>query len=357
MIGAIIRQICINDRILTIAMTSTELDFSLQDLSDYLVAEVAGFQPITTIQKFSVGQSNPTYKLSTSAGDFVLRRQPFGELLKSAHQVDREFRVMSSLPATPLPEMVHLCRDPEIIGSMFFVMSFIDGEQHIDPSFPSVKLELRKSYYHNAIDALAQIHSADLQATNLTDYGKGVNFFARQIGLWTKQYELSFTEVRPNMDHLAEWLPANLPEDDGTVTLIHGDYKFDNMLFAKSSPEIAAILDWELSTLGHPISDLAYFCMGLRLPKLEFMFGLADVDRHAQGLPSEAELVERYCEQRKIPAIDNWHFYLAFSFFRLASISQGVFYRSTQGNASSEHAVHAGKMTDILAQMGAQLTR
>ena len=338
-------------------MTETTVDFSISALSHYLESHVAEFKPITAIEKFSVGQSNPTYRFNTSAGVYVLRRQPFGELLKSAHQVDREFRVMSSLPNTPLPRMVHLCKDPSVIGSMFFVMSFVDGTQHIDPLFPDVLPEQRAGFYHSAIDVLAEIHNTDLVANNLADFGRGVDFFARQIGLWTKQYELSFTERRVDMDHLMEWLPANLPQDDGTVTLIHGDYKFDNMLFEKSSSTIAAVLDWELSTLGHPISDLAYFCMCLRLPKLKFMFGLDGVNRSDHALPSEQELVDRYCEKRQINAIEHWHFYLAFSFFRLASISQGVFYRSTQGNASSENAVYAGQMTDILAAMGAKLTR
>ena len=331
-------------------------DFSVDALSNYLVAAVEGFKPITDIEKFSVGQSNPTYRFTTDDGAFVLRRQPFGKLLKSAHQVDREFRVMSSLPNTPLPQMVHLCTDPQVIGAMFFVMSFVDGEQHIDPLFPSVDPANRAAYYHSAVDTLAHIHNTDLVACGLSDYGKGVDFFARQIALWTKQYELSFTDERPDMTHLIEWLPAHLPADDGTVTLIHGDYKFDNMLFEKGGPAVAAVLDWELSTLGHPIADMAYFCMCLRMPKLGFMYGLADVNRAEHGLPHESELLERYCAARGIDGIDHWHFYLAFSFFRLASISQGVYHRSTKGNASGENAAFAGKVTDILAALGAELT-
>lgn len=337
-------------------MTTDQIDFDIEKLSKYLQVQVADFKPIESIEKFSVGQSNPTYRFDTADGTFVLRRQPFGKLLKSAHQVDREFRVMSSLPDSPLPTMVHLCRDADVIGAMFFVMSFIDGDQFVDPRFPTLDTSQRADYYWAAVDTLASIHNADLQTTGLHDFGKGVNFFERQISLWTKQYELSFTQDRADMDHLIEWLPQNLPADDGTVTLIHGDYKFDNMLFVRNQPQVAAVLDWELSTLGHPISDMAYFCMGLRVPELGFMKGLDGLDRSGAGIPNEDELVERYCAVRKIESIEHWHFYLAFSFFRLASISQGVYYRSTQGNASSEHAVHAGKVVDILAKMGAELT-
>ncbi len=337
-------------------MTTESIDFDLARLSHYLQEQVPGFKAIDAIEKFSVGQSNPTYRLETADGSYVLRRQPFGKLLKSAHQVDREFRVMDSLVNTPLPDMVHLCTDPEVIGSQFFVMSFIDGDQFIDPRFPELEASQRADYYYAAVDTLANIHNADLDATGLSDFGKGVQFFERQIALWTKQYELSFTDERADMNHLIEWLPRNLPSDDGTVTLIHGDYKFDNMLFAKGKPEVAAVLDWELSTLGHPIADMAYFCMGLRMPEFDFMKGLDGLDRASAGIPEEDQLVERYCTARNMQSIDNWSFYLAFSFFRLASISQGVYYRSKKGNASSEHAVMAGKATEILARMGAELT-
>ncbi len=338
-------------------MPSETIDFDVAALSHYLVAAVPDFKPIESLEKFAVGQSNPTYRLRTADGDFVLRRQPFGDLLKSAHQVDREFRVMRALPAVPLPRMVHLCTDPEVIGALFFVMSFVDGDQFVDPRFPSIQPSQRGAYYYAAVDTLASIHNADLDATGLRDFGKGVDFFARQIALWTKQYELSFTQARPAMGHLIDWLPQNLPPDDGTVTLIHGDYKFDNMLFKRGEPQVAAVLDWELSTLGHPVSDMAYFCMCLRMPELDFLKGLGTIDRASLSIPSEAELVERYCAARQITSIEHWHFYLAFSFFRLASISQGVFFRSTQGNASNRSAVHAGKMTNILAELGADLTR
>ncbi|MEO0369448.1 MAG: phosphotransferase family protein [Pseudomonadota bacterium] len=332
------------------------VDFDVDALRGYLAAHWQGFTQLDEVQKFSVGQSNPTYLLFTNLGKYVMRRQPFGKLLKSAHQVDREFRVMASLPDVPLPTMELLCTDTDIIGSMFFVMSFVDGTQYVDPSFPELESAERAAYYDDAIDTLAKIHDADLQKTGLHDFGKGTGFFSRQIALWTKQYELSFTDVRPDMDHLIDWLPKNQPIDDGKVTLIHGDYKFDNMLFAKDQPKVSAVLDWELSTLGHPVADLAYFCMCLRMPELGFIRGLGDIDRAAHGIPAEQTLVSRYCAARSMDEITNWSFYLAFSFFRLASISQGVYSRHMKGNASSGDAKHAGKVTDVLASLGAELT-
>lgn len=326
-------------------------------LAAYLEQHVAGFNNLNQIEKFSVGQSNPTFLLHADSGKYVLRRQPPGELLKSAHMVDREFRVMHALENTdvPVPTMYHLCEDKDILGSLFFIMSFVDGEMLADPALPKVSKDRRASYHHKVIETLAAIHNVDLDEVDLADYGKGGQFFERQIGLWTHQYRSAETELLDDMETLINWLPANLPQDDGQVTLIHGDYKFDNMLFVKGQAKVAAVLDWELSTLGHPIADLAYLCMGFRIPSIGLMTGLGGLDRDELAIPEESELVAYYCQMRQIEKIEHWNFYLAFSFFRLASICQGVYKRSLGGNASSEHAADAGKAAKILAKLGVEL--
>ena len=334
-------------------------DIDQQVLGDYLETNVDGFSNLTSLDKFDVGQSNPTFLVHADSGKYVLRRQPPGKLLKSAHAVDREYRVMSALAQTdvPVPEMYHLCTDTNVIGSMFYLMEFADGRMLTDPNLPDIELDDRHHYYTSSIETLAAIHSVDLEKVGLDDYGRGSNFFEWQIGLWIKQYRAAETELRDDIETLIEWLPKNLPEDDGQITLIHGDYKFDNLMFNKTKSKVLVTLDWELSTLGHPISDLAYFCMCLRMPALGFMTGLGGIDRSAIGVPSEKEFVDQYCKLRGMGGINNWNFYLAFSFFRLASISQGVYKRSQQGNASGEHAVLAGKVTEVLAEHGVKLTR
>ncbi|MGI9315896.1 MAG: phosphotransferase family protein [bacterium] len=328
---------------------STEIDSQL--LGDYLQNNIDSFHGLTKLVKFDVGQSNPTYKVVAESGNYVLRRQPPGELLKSAHQVDREYRVMHALRDTdvPVPVMHHLCTDTSVIGSMFFVMEFANGKPLLDPAMPDIEMERRADYYFSAIDVMAAIHSVDLEKTGLSDFGKGVDYFARQTALWTKQYRLAETDQRDDMETLIEWLPANLPTDDGQVTLTHGDYKFDNMLFAPGEPRAIAVLDWELSTLGHPIADLAYFCMCLRMPSSGVVLGLGGLDREELGIPGEAALLEHYCAARGLDSVPHFNTYLAFSFFRLASISQGVYKRSKIGNASSERAVFAGEGARQLA--------
>ncbi|MBT8115030.1 MAG: phosphotransferase family protein [Arenicella sp.] len=332
-------------------MPETIKEIDVATLGAYLEKNIDSFHGLKELIKFDVGQSNPTYKLVAQSGDYVLRRQPPGELLKSAHQVDREYRVMNALRDTdvPVPVMHHLCTDKSIIGSMFFVMEFANGKPILDPALTDIEKARRADYYMAAIDILAAIHSVDLVATKLSDFGKGVDYFARQTALWTKQYRLAETDQRDDMETLIEWLPANLPTDDGQVTLTHGDYKFDNMLFAPGNPRAIAVLDWELSTLGHPIADLAYFCMCLRMPSSGVVLGLGGVDREELGIPTEDALLNRYCTTRGLDGIPHFNTYLAFSFFRLASISQGVYKRSKMGNASSERAVFAGEGARQLA--------
>ncbi|GGP65667.1 aminoglycoside phosphotransferase [Shewanella algicola] len=328
-------------------------------LSAYLQQHVEGFQGPITLEKFSGGQSNPTYKLTAKSGVYVLRRQPPGKLLKSAHAVDREYRVLDALKYTDVPvaKVYHLCEDTHVIGSMFYLMEYCDGKVFWSASLADVDTNEHRAAMYDAMNkTLATLHSVDVDAVGLTDYGKAGNYFERQLGRWTSQYRLTELQTIPAMDVLIQWLEDNLPQDDGRVCLVHGDFRLDNMMFAKDSPEIIAVLDWELSTLGHPFADLAYQCMQLRMPAgMGTIDGLKDVDRDSLGIPSEADYVAQYCQRMGIERIDNWAFYLAFSFFRLAAIAQGVAKRATEGNASNEHANKVGSFVAPLAQMALQV--
>ncbi len=332
-----------------------ELDVDI--LNQYLESNIESFRGLQHIDKFSVGQSNPTYLLTADSGKYVLRKQPSGKLLKSAHAVDREYRVITALHNNgfPAPLTYHLCENIDILGCLFFVMDFADGTLHGDPSLPEIEETSRANYHFAVIDTLAQLHSIDLEQANLTTYGRGTDFFARQIALWIKQYRAAETQLRADMETLIEWLPANMPADTDDICLIHGDYKFDNMLFVHNQPKVLAVLDWELSTLGNPIVDLAYFCMTLRLPAVGITPGLGGIDRSSMGIPEEQILLDRYCTMMQRPMIENWNWYLVFSFFRLASISQGVYKRSIDGNASSSKAVIAGEAAQQLTKMAIEL--
>ena len=323
-------------------------------LATYLAEHIAGFSGPVTATKFAGGQSNPTFKLETANATYVLRRQPPGKLLKSAHAVDREYRVIKALENTDVPvaKVYHLCEDVDVIGSMFYVMEFMDGNVYWDSSLPEISdNKTRSIMYQNMAKVMATMHSVDIDEVGLGDYGKPGNYFERQISRWTKQYRLSETHEIPEMDQLISWLEKNIPEEDGKVSLVHGDYRMDNLMFAKDSSDIIAVLDWELSTLGHPYADLAYQCMQLRLPdNVGKATGLGDVDRTVLGIPSEEEYVAEYCKLVGIEGIDNWNFYLAFSFFRLGAIAQGVAKRAVDGNASNKQALQVGKLVQPLAQ-------
>jgi len=327
-----------------------------QKLAEYMAAHVEGFQGPLSSKKFTGGQSNPTYLIEAASGNYVLRRQPPGKLLKSAHAVDREYRVYEALAASevPVPKVFHLCEDTSVLGSMFYVMEHCEGRIFWGASLPELASnEERTKAYDNMNKALVAIHSVDVEAVGLADYGKPGNYFERQLGRWTKQYRASEIDKIPAMDQLIEWLENNMPEDDGKVSLVHGDYRLDNMIFAPDSPQIIAVLDWELSTLGHPYADLAYQCMQLRMPAApKGMSGLAGVNRAALGIPEEKDYVAQYCERMGIDHIEHWVFYLAFSFFRLAAIAQGVAKRAQEGNASSKEASKVGSYVAPLA-MGA----
>ncbi|CAA0090215.1 Putative aminoglycoside phosphotransferase [Zhongshania aliphaticivorans] len=332
-------------------------DLDVVSLTAYLEANIAGFKGPLSAEKFAGGQSNPTYLIDAASGKYVLRRKPPGELLKSAHAVDREFRVMQALASSdvPVPAMRVLCDDDSVIGSMFYVMDFLDGRIMWDAALPEQSPSERAAIYDAMNKVLADLHNVDVEKVGLSDYGKPGNYFERQLSRWTKQYRASETAVMPAMEKLIEWLNTNLPTDDGLVCINHGDFRLDNMMFAHDRSEVLALLDWELSTLGHPYADLAYQCMQLRIPSDAVIPGLGGVDRELLGIPSEQTYVKQYCERRGIAKIDHWVFYLAFSFFRLSAILQGVYKRALDGNASSQKAMDYGALAEPLAELGVAL--
>jgi aminoglycoside phosphotransferase (APT) family kinase protein len=324
-------------------------------LGKYLEARLPGFRGPIQADKTPTGQSNPTFILTTPSGRYVLRKKPPGQLLKSAHQVDREHRVMKALEGTdvPVPRMLHLCEDDAVIGTAFYVMAFVQGTVFWDPALPELVNVQRAKLYDEQNRALAALHSVDPAKVGLADFGRAGSYFARQRDRWTKQYRASETERLEDMETLISWLEQNEPPDDGRASLVHGDYRIDNMIFTPDGARLLAIIDWELSTIGHPFSDLAYQCMQWRLPNRDAMRGLADLDRRALGIPTEEEYVARYCERTRLTHIPHWNFCLAFSFFRLAAIVQGVKKRGLEGNASNpERARKSGEMVPVLARMG-----
>ena len=340
-------------------MTSVE-DLDIDRLQPYLEARVEGFRGPVRAEKFAGGQSNPTFKLTAASGVYVLRRQPPGKLLRSAHAVDREFRVMAALAETdvPVPRVFHLCEDRDLIGSLFCVMEFCDGRNFWDASIPEVDTAERTAIYDEMNRVLAALHRIDIDVVGLTDYGKPGNYFQRQYERWSGQYRASELQRIAPMEELMAWLAENIPADDGRIALVHGDFRLDNLIFDHEAPRARALLDWELSTLGHPFADVGYLCMQLRMPQnVGSMSGLRGKDLAALGIPDEAAYVARYCERAGIDGIDNFGFYVAFSFFRLAAIIQGVAQRATAGNASSSEAVRVGQFVEPMARFALEALR
>ena len=328
-------------------------------LSAYLEQHVTGFTGLAGIGRFSDGQSNPTYRiLDISGASYVLRAKPPGELLRSAHAVDREFQVMKALSTTavPVPKMLHLSCDDSPMGTQFLVMDYLSGTVFWDPSLPECSKSFRTQAYCALVKTLAALHEINPQAVGLQDFGRPGNYFSRQVSRWTRQYRASETQGRPDMDWTIDWLSQNLVADDGQVSIVHGDYRLDNVMFDAQSPKMIAVLDWELSTLGHPFADLAYQCMGLRLPQDALIKGLGALDRTALGIPNEAEYVAQYCDLRDIAPPENWGFYMAFSFFRLAAILEGVLHRAQSGNASNPKGMGAMNSTIITLAQAAKTT-
>jgi aminoglycoside phosphotransferase (APT) family kinase protein len=326
----------------------------------WLSDNMDGFQGPIEAEKFAGGQSNPTFRLITPTGRYVLRRKPPGILLKSAHAVEREYRVQKALAGSDVPvaKMRVLCEDTDVIGSAFYVMQEVEGRHFDDPRLRELPISDRRAIQTEMNRVLAAIHDVDLVATALDDYGPEGNYYRRQIDRWTKQYRASEIDHIPAMEELIAWLDANVPADDGQRTLVHGDYRIDNMLFAKDSPTILAVLDWELSTTGHPYADLAAVLMQWAMPPGNEGRGLAGVDRKAEGLMTDAEFVAAYCDRRGIPQIESFGFYLAFAFFRMGSILQGVLKRAVDGNASNpERARKLGSFVPTFAQNGLDAAR
>ena len=321
-------------------------------LLPYLEANVDGFRGPMSVEKFAGGQSNPTFRIRAASGDYVLRRQPPGKLLRSAHAVDREFRVLSALAGSEVPVagVYHLCEDRNVIGSLFYVMEYCEGRIFWDAAVPEVDKAERSAIYDELCRVLAALHDVDIDAAGLADFGKPGNYFQRQFDRWSGQYRASELERIEPMETLLAWLATNLPDDDGRIALVHGDYRLDNMIFDASAPRAIALLDWELSTLGHPFADVGYLCMQLRMPQqVGTMSGLRGMDLEELGIPDEAGLIQRYCELAGIDDIPNPAFYIAFSFFRLAAIIQGVAKRAVSGNASNEDAARVGTFVEPIA--------
>ena len=330
----------------------------LTHLDTWIRAHVPAFDGPLKAEKFAGGQSNPTFKLTAGDNQYVLRRKPQGTLLASAHAVDREFRVLSALAPTnvPVPTPVALCEDESVIGSMFYIMEYLEGRIFWDPALPEVSDEDRAAIYDQMNRVMADLHMVDINEVGLGDYGKPGNYFERQIGRWTKQYRAAETETIPEMEKLIDWLPKNMPEDDGRVSLVHGDYRLDNMIFHPTEPRIIAILDWELSTLGHPLADLAYQLMAWQFPREAGINGLSGLSREALNIPDGASYIKTYCERTGQPGIEDWNFYMAFCFFRLASITQGIRKGAQIGTASSPEAAAKAAMVEPLSTMGAAYT-
>jgi aminoglycoside phosphotransferase (APT) family kinase protein len=320
-------------------------------LARYLADQLAGFSGPLEIRQFEGGQSNPTFLLHTPGLDYVLRKKPPGQLLPSAHAVDREHRVMSALAGRiPVPPMLLMCDDASVIGTPFLVMGCVDGRVFRQPHLPGVSAAERAAMYDDMASVLARLHAVDVAAVGLSDYGKPGNYYARQIGRWSQQYVAAKTDEIASMDRLMAWLPEHIPAGD-EVSIVHGDYRVENLIFHPTEPRIVAVVDWELSTLGHPLGDLAYNCLTYYLPA-EALGRVETVAEDRAGMPDEESYVAAYCRMTGRDGIAHWNFYLAFSMFRLASILQGVYARGLQGNAASSYALQRGAAARLIAERG-----
>ncbi|WP_370399565.1 phosphotransferase family protein [Sulfitobacter sp. JB4-11] len=324
-------------------------------VSAYLETHLPGFEGPMEATKFQTGQSNPTFLLKTPAHSYVLRRKPPGVLLKSAHAVDREYRVQKALAGSDVPvaKMHLLCEDDDVIGSMFYVMDHVPGRNFSEPSMPGLTPQDRGAVIDEMNRVLAALHRVDIDAVGLSDYGPEGNYFERQVGRWSKQYRASETVSIPAMDKLMDALVAERPEDDGQRTLVHGDYRIDNMIFDAVGTQCRAVLDWELSTTGHPFADLAAVIMQWQMPAGDEGRGMGGLDRAALGLPTDQAFIEAYCARRGLRGIDHFGYYLGFCFFRMAAIIQGVLKRALDGNASNpERGKQLGQYVPVFAQHG-----
>jgi aminoglycoside phosphotransferase (APT) family kinase protein len=316
-------------------------------LGQWLEANVEGFRAPFTLEKFAWGQSNPTYRITAASGSYVLRRKPFGPLLPSAHAVDREYGLISALHPLgfPVPRPYALCHDPTVIGAIFYVMELVFGHAYTDGSLPGFDPAARRSMYERLIDTLADLHNVDPAAAGLGDFGKPGNYFERQVARWTRQYRDSQTDDLPEMERLIGYLPRTLPEQSRT-SVVHGDYRIDNVLFDKG--RLAAVLDWELATLGDPLADFSYLAMQWVMPA-DGSAGLAGLDLAALGIPALAEIVQRYSARSGVPVADKLDWYFAYNLFRLTGIVQGIKKRVIDGTASSAKAAEMARRVPMLA--------
>jgi aminoglycoside phosphotransferase (APT) family kinase protein len=323
-------------------------------LEPYLRERIEGFVGPLVVEQFKGGQSNPTYRLGAGGKSYVLRRKPPGKLLPSAHAVDREYRVLTALRYSdvPVPRTYCLCEDESLIGTAFFVMDCVDGRVLWDPSLQALDGAGRREVYEEMNRVIAALHRIDYRAVGLEDFGKSGNYLGRQIARWTKQYRASETERIDAMDRLIAWLPENLPAADETA-IVHGDYRLDNLIFHPTEARVVAVLDWELSTLGHPLADFAYHCMSWHVPPGPFR-GLGGVDLAALGIPSERDYIALYCRHAGRESIDadHWDFYIAYNMFRAAGIAQGIMGRVVDGTAASQHALEVGRWARVMSELG-----
>ncbi|WP_445289624.1 phosphotransferase [Variovorax atrisoli] len=347
--------------------------FDVDALAAWLGKNLDGFKGPLTVEMFKGGQSNPTYKLVTPTQSYVMRAKPgpVAKLLPSAHAVEREYKVMSGLAGTdvPVPRMYCLCEDESVIGRAFYVMEFMQGRVLWDQSLPGMSNAERAAHYDEMNRVIAALHTVDFAARGLADYGKPGNYFERQIGRWSKQYKASadgageLSQPIEAMERLIDWLPAHMPasaRDESKVSIVHGDYRLDNVMFHATEPRIIAVLDWELSTLGHPLADFSYHCMSWHMPPTTGR-GIGGVDVASLGIPTESEYIRRYCERTRISTPEalapDWNFYQAYNLFRMAAILQGIAKRVEAGTASSEQAVASARGARPMADMAWQFAQ
>jgi aminoglycoside phosphotransferase (APT) family kinase protein len=332
----------------TVAPTGADV-LDAGKLATWMAENVEGFEGPVEVLKFAGGQSNPTYRLNAKSGSYVLRRKPFGQLLPSAHAVDREYKVIAGLYPTgfPVAQPYGLCTDDNVAGSMFYIMGMVEGRTIWDGAMPESSPTERRATYEAMIDTLAALHTIDVEAAGLSDFGKPGNYFGRQVERWTKQYKLAETEHMPEVERLIEWLPATLPEQTRT-SVVHGDYRIDNLIYHPTEPKVIAVLDWELSTLGDPLADFTYVAMAW-VTENGGRSGVMDLDRAALGIPELDEMTQRYCAATGRDGVPDMNWYFAYNFFRLTGIIQGIKKRVIDGTASSAHAKTMAERVQPLA--------
>jgi len=341
--------------------------FDTAALSGWLAQHLDGFAGPLSVEMFKGGQSNPTYKLVTPRRSYVMRAKPgpVAKLLPSAHAIEREFAVMSGLAGTgvPVPRMHCLCDDESVIGRAFYVMEYMEGRVLWDQALPGLTPAQRGEIYDEMNRVIAALHTVRFAERGLANYGKPGNYLERQIGRWSKQYQASITDPIPEMDRLIEWLPAHVPagaRDDRLVSIVHGDYRLDNLMFHPTEPRIVAVLDWELSTLGHPLADFSYHCMSWNIPHGSFR-GIGGLDLKTLGIPAQDDYIRRYCERTGIATPEaleaDWNFYMAYNMFRIAAILQGIARRAVDGTASSAEAVSSGASARPMAELAWQFAQ